>query len=300
MKVRTILVTGAAGSIGSELTPPEGGFNYVLLDRDEFGLYTLMHKLKDRADVQFELADVCDAHRMKAIFDKYQPEIVLHAAAYKHVPLLEDFPYEAYMNNARATRNLVQWATEAKVTQFIYISTDKAVHPENHLGRSKRLGEIALLEDQGAMIKKIIRFGNVVHSRGALQEAFERQLTKLGHLELTHIDMKRYFLNSKQLIRGIRELITLPKSGIYVMKMGPARPIRDYAQEFLRSKGYHKEAFKVIGIRPGEKLSEELHFNFETFIESYKFIERFQGPIPCPDRIEMLKYIKNHLSFDEN
>ena len=156
---------------------------------------------------------------------------------------------------------------------------------------------MALLEDGGAMIKKIIRFGNVVHSRGALQEAFERQLTKLGHLELTHIDMKRYFLNSKQLIRGIRELITLPKSGIYVMKMGPARPIRDYAQEFLRSKGYHKEAFKVIGIRSGEKLSEELHFNFETFIESYKFIERFQGPIPCPDRTEMLKYIKNHLSF---
>ncbi|MGB0778414.1 MAG: polysaccharide biosynthesis protein [Flavobacteriaceae bacterium] len=290
---RKILITGAAGSIGSEITLPMQ--DYVLVDRDEFGLFQLMHKFIERTDICFELADVQDEYRMKQIIKSHKPDLIIHAAAYKQLPFLEEFPYEAYTNNSLATINLVRWAEELKVPEFIYISTDKAVNPISHLGKSKRLGEEFVLSSKSAMKRKVIRFGNVIYSRGAVQESFEMQLKKQGYIELTDEQMQRYFLTSNQLVKGMRELVNLEEEGLFIMKMGAPKMILDFAKEFLLSKGYSDDAIKIIGVRPGEKLSEDLHFENEIFIKSFDSLNLYESPLIEFDEGKVHELIKNYL-----
>lgn len=292
---RVVLITGAAGSIGSQISPPiQGATKYILIDRDEWGLFHLKQKFRERQDVQLELADIQDEKRMKGIFEKYNPGVVIHAAAYKQLPFLEEFPYEAYKNNTLATMNLLDWSAECGIEEFIYISTDKAVYPTSHLGKSKRLGEQYVLQEGSKVRKKIIRFGNVIHSRGAVQESFENQLKQFGHIELTHEEMERYFLSSDQLIAGMQELSKINESGLFVMKMGAPRLILNFAQEFLLSKGYSEDAIQVVGIRPGEKLQEQLHFNFENLIQEFNFLNRYSTN---SEKIDWLKIRSMHFDI---
>jgi len=284
---KKILITGAAGSIGSQMTWPNQEF--ILVDRDEYGLFKLMNKFHERTDIHFELADVGDLVRMKRIISHYEPELVIHAAAYKQLPFLQKFPYEAYYNNSLTTKNLLELCEFLNVPEFIYISTDKAVNPVSHLGWSKRLGEIDVINFQGTIQKKIIRFGNVVHSRGAVQQSFEIQLKRQGFIELTDEQMKRYFLTSHQLENGIQELVRIKQSGLFVMKMGSPQLILDYAKEFLISKGYSIDAIKLIGVREGEKLQEELYYDFEKKNAEFNHFDSFESPSKLPDEARLRK-----------
>ncbi|MFD2966863.1 polysaccharide biosynthesis protein [Sphingobacterium bambusae] len=277
---RVILVTGAAGSIGSELARQIGRVNYkklILLDQAESPLYDLQQTihLQQPEYASFVVGDVRDHIFMKRIFEKYRPTVIFHAAAYKHVPLMEENPYEAIWTNVYGSRIMADLAMEFEAYKFVMISTDKAVNPTNVMGASKRAAEI-YINSCNARSKTnfiITRFGNVLGSNGSVIPLFEKQMERGGPLTLTHPDITRYFMTIPEACQLVLEAGTMGHGGeIFVFDMGKSIKIMDLAKRMIKLKGYRYPQdidIKIVGLRPGEKIFEELLADNENTINTH-------------------------------
>lgn len=268
---KIILVTGAGGSIGSEICRQVCKFNpkkVVLLGHGENSIYLVHQELdklySDKIEFIPIIADVQDKKRMLEIMNKYEPYAVYHAAAHKHVPLMEFNPYEAIKNNILGTKNTAESAKEAKVSKFVMISTDKAVNPPNVMGATKRIAEMVIqsLNDKNSKTSFVaVRFGNVLGSRGSVIPLFKKQIEAGGPVTVTHPEMTRYFMTIPEASRLVLQAGALAKGGeVFVLDMGKPVKIVDLAKNLIRLSGKKEEEIGIefSGIRPGEKLFEEL------------------------------------------
>ena len=278
---RAVLVTGAGGSIGSEICRQIAGIgarSLVLLDHAENNLFEIDRELRDRGHAHLVpiIADVRDRTEMRRVFAVHRPEIVFHAAAYKHVPMMELNPLQAVANNSLATEWLAELAEESGVERFCLISTDKAVEPKTVMGASKALGE-RIVEAHAASSGTrftAVRFGNVLGSSGSVVPIFRRQIENGGPVTVTHPDMTRYFMTIPEAVQLVIEATGIADGGdIFVLDMGEPVRIMDLATNMIRLSG--KEPGKdirieVTGIRPGEKLGEEL-FNVDETVTPTRY-----------------------------
>jgi FlaA1/EpsC-like NDP-sugar epimerase len=265
-----VLVTGAAGSIGSGMVRQIGKYQpkqLILLDQAESPLYDLQNELKSEfPNLNFEvvIGDIRSYQRMKNLFKTFNPKYVFHAAAYKHVPLMEGNPSEAVLTNVFGTRNLVELASEFEVYKFVMISTDKAVNPTNVMGASKRIAEIyAQSKNQSSNTKYITtRFGNVLGSNGSVIPLFQRQIDQGGPITVTDERITRFFMTIPEACQLVLEAGTMGDGGeIFVFDMGDSVKIIDLAKKMITLSGLElgKDIeIKITGLRPGEKLYEEL------------------------------------------
>jgi len=286
---RRVLVTGAGGSIGSELVRQLWRLNpsrIAILDKDENAIYELDQESRRRnvaISLDPHIADARDLSRLRAIFSEFRPQVVFHAAAHKHVPLMEMQPCEAVLNNVGGTRNVLEASSESSVERFVFISSDKAVNPVNVMGATKRIGEMLVQTElrTGHMRYACVRFGNVLGSRGSVVPLFKKQIADGGPVTVTHPDIVRYFMTIQEAVQLILCAGTLAGRGeVFVLDMGRLRNILELAREMILLSGLEpeKDVFTTItGLRPGEKLTEELVAPFEklsqTHIEKISMIE---------------------------
>ena len=276
---KVVLVTGAAGSIGSEicrqlmLYKPK---KVILLDQAESPMYDLQFELKNTYKdelerMEFVIANVKDRPRMEEVFELYHPQLVYHAAAYKHVPFMEENPYEAVYVNVFGTRNVADLAIKYGVQKFVMISTDKAVNPTNVMGATKRMAEIYIQSRSTEQTHFVTtRFGNVLGSNGSVIPLFKKQLAAGGPLTVTHKDIIRYFMTIPEACNLVLEAGAMGEGGdIFVFDMGKPVKIYDMACKMIQLSGMHNIEIKEIGLRPGEKLYEELLATKENNIPTY-------------------------------
>jgi len=273
-----VLVTGAGGSIGSELCRQilaHEPRQLIMVDQTEFVLFEIEQELigTERGTRILPLiADVGDEQAIRAVFANHRPEIVFHAAAHKHVPLMERQPAEALKNNTLATANLTRLASEFGVDRFVFISTDKAVNPTSVMGCSKRLAEKALQAQQHASNNNTtfmaVRFGNVLGSSGSVIPTFRRQIAQGGPVTVTHAEMTRYFMTIPEAVGLVLQTATLGQGGeIFILDMSQPVKIIDLARQMIELSGYKPDIdieIKITGLRPGEKLYEELRHTEEA------------------------------------
>lgn len=260
--MKTVLVTGAAGSIGSELCRQlSAKYKVIALDQDESRLFDLQQEIT----ITPVIADIRDMERMGRVFANYKPEIVFHAAAYKHVPLMEKFPREGWKTNVIGLMNVALNAVYFGVKQFVFVSSDKAVNPSNHMGKTKKMGEGLCRQLAGDMKVTVVRFGNVLASRGSVIPLFKQQIEK-GEITLTHPDMERYFMTIPDSVELIQKAASL-EAGTYIFDMGKPVKIADLADLMIKISG-KKVTTKWIGVRPGEKLTEELYSGTEKLTKT--------------------------------
>jgi FlaA1/EpsC-like NDP-sugar epimerase len=272
---RTVMVTGAGGSIGSELVRQVarfGPWRVLLVERSEFALFNIEREMREALpDIEFRpvLADVAIESRMRAVFEQYRPALVLHAAAHKHVPMLEHNPTEAITNNVLATRTLARLAGEHEVDVFVLISTDKAVRPTSVMGASKRLTELVIQSVNRSFATRYVavRFGNVIGSAGSVIPIFQEQIRKGGPVVVTSPDMVRYFMTIPEATQLVLQAAAMGVGGeIFILDMGEPVRILDLAKETIRLSGFKPFVDIDIvfsGVRPGEKLFEELEVTGE-------------------------------------
>jgi len=282
---KTVLVTGAGGSIGSELCRQLAtvcSAHLVLFDQSEYSLYKIAEELQERfpdSKITCVLGDVCDKAAISYVFKLYKPAAVFHAAAYKHVPLLEGQVREVIKNNALGTRIVADLAHETKAEKFVLISTDKAVNPSSLMGACKRVAEIYCqqLASQSETKFITVRFGNVLGSAGSVVPKFQKQIKKGGPITVTHKSMTRYFMTITEATQLILEASAMGEDGrIYVLDMGQPVLISELAEQLIRLSGKEPgDDIKIVytGLRPGEKLHEELFHDEENLTNTdYKKI----------------------------
>ncbi|HEV8420622.1 MAG TPA: nucleoside-diphosphate sugar epimerase/dehydratase [Actinomycetota bacterium] len=263
---RRVLITGAGGSIGAEISRQVAAFDpssLLILDHDETHLHDLGLQLGDRTPVQPLLADIRDQDRVLGLFLKYRPEVVFHAAAHKHVPVLEENPEEALRTNVFGTANVAEAAVIAGTRQFVLISTDKAVRPTSVMGASKWFAEqvIRSLDPDGCVFCSV-RFGNVLGSRGSVIPTFFQQIARGGPVTVTDREMTRYFMSLQEAVQLVLQAAALSRGGeVFTLDMGEPVSIMDLARKLIHLSGRvpNKDiAITVVGKRPGEKLVEDL------------------------------------------
>ncbi len=276
---KTILVTGAGGSIGSEICRQVSQFKpkkLVLLGHGENSIYQINMELQNQYKHAFEIvpviADVQDKNRIFEVMEKHQPNVVYHAAAHKHVPMMEYNPKEAVKNNIFGTKNVAEAAGTFGVDTFVLISTDKAVNPTNVMGATKRCAELIIQEmDQEYNTKYVaVRFGNVLGSRGSVIPLFKKQIQEGGPITVTHPDITRYFMTIPEASRLVIQAGSLARGGeIFVLDMGEPVKIVDLAKNLIRLSGYTEDEIGIVysGLRPGEKMYEELLNENEVYPE---------------------------------
>ena len=270
LKNKRVLITGAAGSIGSELCRQIGRFSpagLILLDHNENNLYFLSIELKSKfkkLHIKSVIGDINDVRLLKEVFSECKPHVVFHAAAYKHVPLMEENPMAAVKNNALGSRNMIYASHHYKVERFVLISTDKAVNPINIMGISKRLAEIFLQAKAKSSQTKFmaVRFGNVLGSDGSVVPLFKKQIEAGGPITITHPDVTRYFMSVKEAVLLVLQAGAIGSGGeIFILDMGEQIKIIDLARDLVALSGLeiNKDILvEYIGLRPGEKIWEEL------------------------------------------
>lgn len=272
---KVVLVTGGAGSIGSEICRQVLKFkcrHLVILDFNENGLYDIEQELKHNYEGRFNvrLGSIREKARLREVFDEFQPQIVFHAAAHKHVPMMEYCPKEAIKNNVKGTINVATEAVVHHVEKFILISTDKAVNPTNVMGASKRIAEMAiqLINSISDTDFSAVRFGNVLGSNGSVVPLFRKQIEAGGPVTVTHPDIKRFFMTIPEAVQLVLEAGAMAKGGeIFVLNMGEPVKIYDLACDVIRLSGFEPNVdIKIVftGLRPGEKLFEEISLIDET------------------------------------
>jgi len=276
-KGKRVLITGAGGTIGSELSSQILQFepaSLALVERSEYALYEVRKRLGREAawassDITSNLVDICDTEILDALLDRERPEIVLHAAAHKHVPLGEENPPEYVRNNCLATRTLAELCAKHDVDRFVFISTDKAINPTSVMGATKRAAEIALLDvaAHGPMKVTIVRFGNVIGSSGSVIPLFMEQIAAGGPLTVTHPEVTRYFLRTSEAVSLVLQAATLGTGGrIFMLDMGEPVKIVDLARDLIRLSNHTEDEIPIVftGMRPGEKLFEEIRLKGES------------------------------------
>lgn len=281
---KVVLITGAGGSIGLEITRQVVNFKpekVILLGRGENRIFDIEREVLEKKHFYGAIPVICDIRNREKIFKvfkQYKPDIVFHAAAHKHVPLMEKNPDEAILNNVFGTKNLLDAALRFKVDRFINISTDKAVNPTNIMGASKRVTEMLLqyYSNDGNETKfASVRFGNVLGSTGSVIEVFKKQIKETGVLTITDPQMERYFMLISEAVQLVLQASAMGKNGeIFVLKMGDPVNVLDFAKHFIKLSGFELNKdiqVKIIGNRGGEKLKEELWSERET-------VEKTQNP----------------------
>ena len=269
---QTVLVTGAGGSIGSEICRQVLRFNprqLAMVDCAETPLFLIHRELAD-GDTELTpcIADVSERNRMIEVFDKIEPDVIIHAAAYKHVPLMEAHPAEAVKNNVRGTRVLADLADEYDAESFVLISTDKAVNPTSVMGATKRASELYVQLCQRRCSTTnycAVRFGNVLGSNGSVIPIFRRQIKKGGPVTVTHREMTRYFMTIPEASQLVLQAASFDEGQLFILDMGEPVKIMDLARDMIRLSGFDESEIpiEITGIRPGEKLFEELSFDRE-------------------------------------
>jgi len=317
---KTVLVTGAAGSIGSHLCREILKFNparLIAFDQNETGLFHLGRNLdKEFPNIakSFEIGDICDEKKINWLFETEKPNVIFHAAAYKHVPVMESHPLEAIKNNVFGTLTLAQAAIKHGVNKFVLISTDKAVNPTSVMGATKQVGEMICLWLNKKNLTKFcaVRFGNVLDSQGNVVGIFEEQIKKGGPVEVTHPEMKRYFMVTSEACLLVMQAGALGQGGeVFVLDMGQPIKIVDLAKEMIRLAGYESDVDIPIvftQMRPGEKLFEEILTNSEIPTKHEKIfmaklsdfdeqkiiqgLEKFKQALDKMDKNSIIKILK--------
>ena len=306
---KTILVTGAGGSIGSEICRQIARFSpkrLLLLGHGENSIYLIHRELQEKYGKSIELipviADIQDRERIIDIMATYRPSVVYHAAAHKHVPLMEYNPHEAVKNNIFGTKNVAEVAKAANVEKFIMISTDKAVNPPNVMGATKRVAEMIVtgLNESGNTQFAAVRFGNVLGSRGSVVPVFEDQVKKGGPVTVTDFRMTRYFMTIPEASRLVIQAGHLAKGGeIFILDMGEPVQILELARKVIMLSGKTEEEIGIVesGIRPGEKLYEEL-LSSEERVSEQIHEKIFVGRVTNKDQDSVQTFIHSLLSLD--
>jgi len=267
IKAKRVLVTGAAGSIGSRIVSQLVALDpelVVCVDRSEPSMFRLGQQLANDPRVRVEMADVQSESRMAQLIANYQPAIIFHVAAYKHVPLMQANAVEAFNNNVWGTLNVMRHAVAAGAERVVYVSTDKAVHPTNVMGATKRLGElvVAAMGSQGGRTRfSGVRFGNVLESEGSVMQTFREQLGAGRNLTVTHPDITRYFMTIDEAAQLVIQTGTRGRNGeLFVLDMGEPVRVYDLARSLIEAVN-PKLDIDIIGLRPGEKMYEELSYS---------------------------------------
>lgn len=306
---KTILVTGAGGSIGSEICRQVSKFKpqkLLLLGHGENSIYTIDMELRNRYQGQFEIipviADVQDRNRIFDVIEAHKPDVIYHAAAHKHVPLMEYNPKEAVKNNVIGTKNVAEAADTFGVRKFVLVSTDKAVNPTNVMGSTKRIAEMVIQElNKHSQTNYVaVRFGNVLGSRGSVIPLFKKQIQAGGPVTVTHPDMTRYFMTIPEASRLVIQAGALARGGeIFVLDMGEPVKIVDLAENLIKLSGYSVEeiGIKFAGIRPGEKMYEELLGENEVHSEAV-FPKIFIGRTVEFDYSRVTTLVENYDVYD--
>jgi FlaA1/EpsC-like NDP-sugar epimerase len=285
LKDQVVFITGAAGSIGSEIARQCLAYaprKVILLDQAESALYEVDYDLKTRYQRSYArthciIGNVCDSHRLHDIFERFRPDVVFHAAAYKHVPLMEGNPYEAIGVNVLGTKNMADLAVEYQVSKFVMVSTDKAVNPTNVMGATKRTAELYAQSlgqvKEGPTQFITTRFGNVLGSNGSVIPLFRKQINAGGPITITHRDITRYFMTIPEACNLVLEAGAMGKGGeIFVFDMGKSVKIFDLAKKMIKLSGLElgKDIeIEEVGLRPGEKLYEELLATSENTTQTH-------------------------------
>ena len=309
IKNKVILITGAGGSIGSEISrqcAKFGAKKLILLDHSEFNLYTIAEELSNFEPI-LVMQSVVNKDFLDLTFEKYKPQIVIHAAAYKHVPLVEDNIPEAILNNVIGTKNSIDCAIKHNVEKFVLISTDKAVRPTNVMGTTKRICELYAQNVKPRNTEIVaVRFGNVLGSSGSVIPKFKVQISKDGPITVTHPDITRYFMLIPEACELVLQAASIGKGGeIFILDMGEPIKIVDLAKKMIELSGKDNIKIEFTGLRPGEKLFEELLIDDseantqyksitvagKTFYDIDKLDEDILVLVNCKDKLEKLKLI---------
>ncbi len=302
---RTVMVTGAGGSIGSEICRQVLRFHpsrLVLVERAENSLFLIEQEIR-RSKTETELfpciADITDLPRMEQILAQLQPAIVFHAAAHKHVPMMEHNPGEAIKNNVLGTKQLVELADKHGVQEFVMISTDKAVNPTSVMGVSKQIAEryVHAFSEVATTKFVVVRFGNVLASAGSVVPIFQEQIRRGGPITVTHPEIERYFMTIPEASQLVLQAAAMGKGGeIFVLDMGESVRIVDLAQDLVRLSGLDPDDIEIVftGLRPGEKLYEELYFDDEEMLPTPhpKLFVAYHRPYHLAEVNQLIEAIK--------
>ena len=323
MRDKTILITGAAGSIGSEIARQVLSFNpkkIILLDQAETPLHHLQLEtegLNSDSEIISLVADIRNKEAMDKVFNTYTPQVVFHAAAYKHVPLMEQNPSQAILTNIEGTKNIADLSCQYKVKKFVMVSTDKAVNPSNVMGASKRIAEkyVQALQSKNhnseeKLKTKFIttRFGNVLGSNGSVVPLFTKQIAAGGPVTITHADIIRYFMTIPEACQLVLEAGAMGNGGeIYIFDMGKPVKIIDLARKMIKLAGFVPDKdikIQIVGLRPGEKLYEELlndtSKTLPTYHEKIMIAEEIQDEFEALNLdIEDLIYKANYFGSED-
>jgi len=294
-KGKRVLVTGAGGTVGAELASQVMQYEperLALVERSEYALYEVRKRLTREsswvnAPISSNLVNIGDAAALEDVIAREAPHIVLHAAAHKHVPLGEENPPEYVRNNALATRALAEMCIRHRVERFVFVSTDKAINPTSVMGASKRAAEILLLDAASSttMCVTIVRFGNVIASSGSAVPLFMEQIAAGGPITVTHPDVTRYFIRTSEAISLVLQAATLGADGhVFMLDMGEPVKIVDLARDLIRLSNHTEEEIPIVftGLRPGEKLFEEIRLRGESItptIHPQIVITRAEQPV---------------------
>ena len=302
LRGRVILVTGAGGSIGSEIVRQichYGPSTILLFGRGENSVFSIQQELvRNWPDVKQMglIGDVRDEARLRAVFEEFRPEVVFHAAAHKHVPLMEQTPSEAILNNVIGTRNVVNLCLEFNAGRLVNVSTDKAVNPTSVMGASKRVAEMvvsagaARAHEMQAFVS--VRFGNVLGSRGSVVPTFMAQIRAGGPITVTHPEMTRYFMTIPEAARLVLQAGGLAENGkVYVLNMGNPVKIADLARDVIRLSGAKNVDIVYSGVRPGEKLYEELLTTSEG-TDATTHSEIFSAKLAQVDAVQLQRQLR--------
>ncbi|HFU1090643.1 TPA: polysaccharide biosynthesis protein [Streptococcus suis] len=309
-KEKTVLITGAGGSIGSELCRQVARFQperLILVGHGENSIYLIHREMVSLYGEEIELipviADIQDRDLMFTVMKEFQPHVVYHAAAHKHVPLMEYNPHEAVKNNIFGTKNVAEAAKEAGVDKFVMVSTDKAVNPPNVMGATKRVAEMIVTGLNGDSKTQFVavRFGNVLGSRGSVVPLFKEQIKKGGPVTVTDYRMTRYFMTIPEASRLVIQAGYMANGGeVFVLDMGEPVHILDLARKVIKLSGHTEEEIQIVetGIRPGEKLYEEL-LSTEERINEQVHEKIFVGRVTNQDKEQVQDFIDRLLSLDK-